>query len=433
MSRRIREARNSSAGVGSVAGIAFVLVWLLAAVPAGAQEVIELPAEDRWLEPEIEEVYRVGSLSGEEWEQFGNVRMVGFDGAGQLYIFDSQADRIFVVSPNGEFVRAFGRPGDGPGEFRSPNGLAVMRDGRVVIADIGHRAYHLFDAAGEFERMVRMPSELGILRLTELLPDPGGRAIFSAVGGQALGLVLGGSVRTAPHTTRPVERVMLTARVATKDTVAEGWLPDGDPASWPVGDRRTLDLPSQKVFGPPMLAGVLPDGSVAFSDSSAYVVKIARPEEGVWRILKRPLRPIPVTDRVIEAEKQRRLNASGGGSVLNGVRESPQGSRRRALERIEELVFFERTRRSAGPLSRAFEPSEQTSISNTHFTCAPGRIYCEPADHRPYMVGARYDPLVQYEKFVSTEPRCDASVLRCRQYRVGAGLTAVHLHTADVS
>ena len=338
----MREARSSAVGIGSVAGIIIILVWLLPAVPAGAQEVIELPAEDRWLEPAFEDVFRVGALSGEDWEQFGNVRMVGFDGAGQLYIFDSIADRIFVVSPNGEFVRAFGRPGDGPGEFRNPDGLAVMRDGRVVIADIGHRAYHLFDADGEFERMVRMPSELGTLRLTELLPDPGGRAVFSTVEGQALGLVLGGSVRTTPHTTRPVERVMLTARVATKDTVAEGWLPDGDPRSWPVGDRRTLDLPSQKVFGPPMLAGVLPDGSVAFSDSSAYVVKIARAEEGVWRILKRPLRPIPVTNRVIEAEEQRQLmNASGGGSVLNGVRESPQGSRRRALERIEELEFFE--------------------------------------------------------------------------------------------
>ena len=91
-----------------------------------------------------------------------------------------------------------------------------------------------------------------------------------------------------------------------------------------------------------MLAGVLPDGSVAFSDSSAYVVKIARPGEGVWRILKRPLQPIPVTNWVIEAEKQSRLrDASGGGSVLGGVRESPQGSRARALARIEQLEFFE--------------------------------------------------------------------------------------------
>ena len=48
------------------------------ATPALAQEVIELPAEDRILEAEFEEVYRVGSMDGEEWEVFGRVGGVGF-------------------------------------------------------------------------------------------------------------------------------------------------------------------------------------------------------------------------------------------------------------------------------------------------------------------------------------------------------------------
>ena len=323
-------------------GGAFALAGLVASGPGAAQEIINLPGEDRHLELGFEELYRVGSLSGEDWEQFGNVRMVGFDDAGRLYIFDNVSDRITVVSPNGGFVRAFGHPGDGPGEFRSPDGLAVMRDGRVVIADIGHRVYHLFDANGEFERRVRMSSEPGELTATELLPDPGGQAVFSAVGSQALAILFGAPVRTIPHRTRPVERVVLTAEMATKDTVAEGWLPSGEPSSFPVGNQRTLGLPARKTFGPLMLVGVLPDGSVAFSDSSAYAVKIARPGVGVWRILKRPLRPIPVTNRVIEAEKQSRLrDALGEGSVLSGVRESPRGRRARALERIEQLEFFE--------------------------------------------------------------------------------------------
>jgi len=323
-------------------GGAFALAGLVVTGPAGAQEIISLPGEDRNVQVDFEELYRVGSLSGEDWEQFGNVRMVGFDGAGQLYVFDNDDDRITVVSPDGGFVRAFGRSGDGPGEFLSPDGLAVMRDGRVVIADIGHRVYHLFDANGEFERRIRMASEPGELILTELLPDPGGQAVFSAVGSQALGLVLGGSVRTIPHATRPVERVMLGEGVVTKDTVAEGWLPDGEQSRRAVGNQRSLGLPSRKTFGPAMLVGVLPDGSVAFSDSSAYAVKIARPGVGVWRILKRPLQPIPVTNRVIETEKQRRLRSAGvEGSVLSGVRESRGGRRARAIERIERLEFFE--------------------------------------------------------------------------------------------
>ena len=237
---------------------AFALAGLVVSGQGGAQEIINLPGEDRDLELDFTELYRLGLVSGEDWEQFGNVRMVGFDGTGLLYIFDSVADRITVVSLNREFVRAFGRPGDGPGEFRNPDGLTVMRDGRVVIADIGHRAYHLFHANGEFDRRVRMASEPGMLTLTELLPDPGGQAVFSVVGGQALSLVLGGSARTIPHTTRPVVRVMLTDGAATKDTVAEGWLPDGDPTSYALGELRTLGLPSHRTFGPLMLAGVLP-------------------------------------------------------------------------------------------------------------------------------------------------------------------------------
>lgn len=316
----------------SIGGV-FALVGLVVSGPAGAQEIFNLPGEDRHLELDFEELYRVGLVSGEDWEQFGNIRMVGFDGTGQLYILDSQDDRITAVSPSGGFVRAFGRPGDGPGEFRSPDALTVMRDGRVVIADIGHLVYHLFDANGEFERGVRMASEPGNLNLTELLPEPGGQAVLSAVGGQALSLIIGGSARTIPHTTRPVERIMLTERVATKDTVAEGWLPDSGP---------TTRLPLPKTFGPLMLAGALPDGSVSFSDSSAYAIKIARPGVGVWRILKRPLQPIPVTRRVIAAEKQRRRDAlGGGGSVLSGGRVSTQSSRARSLERIEGLEFFE--------------------------------------------------------------------------------------------
>ena len=305
------------------------LVLLMAAAPAAAQEVIELPVEDRQLSPTLDEVYRVGSALGEDWEQFGNVRRVAFDAAGQLYVFDNQADRVIVVGADGGFQRAFGREGDGPGEFRSPDGFAVMPDGRVVMGDLGHRGYHIFDADGEFERMVRMAPEPGNVRITDLLPDPRGEAVYSAVGAQLLRMGSGTTPRTTPPTSRPVERLILTGEMAVKDTVAEGWLPEGgDPTELPIGGRPSFRLPPRQVFGPMMLAGVLPDGSVAFSDSSAYAIKIARSGAGVFRILRRPLQPTRVTDRMIEDERERRaaLAAAGQGPrmVVNGVEYFPQ-------------------------------------------------------------------------------------------------------------
>lgn len=330
------------------------VVCLLAPCGApAAQEVIELPGEDNWLEADFDEVYRIGALDGDEWEQFGNVRKVAFDGAGQLYVFDDQADRIFVVGPDGEYRRSFGRPGEGPGEFRNPAALAVFRDGRAVVADTRHRAYHIFDANGDFERMVRMVSEGATLQLSDLLPDPAGSTLVSAVGAPMLAMSFSFNAASGsqppPHASRPVERLSLTGEVATKDTVAEGWLPQrGEP---PVLNAGGVDvgsrLPPPRVFAPRMLPGVLPDGDVAFSDSSAYAIKLARAGSGVWRILTRPFHPAPVTNRVIEAEKERRLRAleespgTRGGTTINGVAVSSEDNRQRARDRIENLEFFE--------------------------------------------------------------------------------------------
>ena len=63
------------------------LAGLAATGSATAQEIINLPGEDRPLSPDFEEVYRVGSLMGADWEQFGNVHTVAFDGAGRLHVF----------------------------------------------------------------------------------------------------------------------------------------------------------------------------------------------------------------------------------------------------------------------------------------------------------------------------------------------------------
>ena len=54
-------------------------------------------------------------------------------------------------------------------------------------------------------------------------------------------------------------------------------------------------------------AGVLPDGGVAFTDSSAYRVKITAPGGGVTRILTRPFPAVPVTDDMRTAHIERNM------------------------------------------------------------------------------------------------------------------------------
>lgn len=286
-----------------------------------AQEMIDLPGEDRWLEPRFEEVYRIGSSSGEGWEQFGNVRKVAFDDAGQLYVFDWQTLRIHVVDGSGGLRRTLGGRGDGPGEIRRASSFTVMPDGRVVVGDTGYLAYQIFDANGDYERRVRMTPGDRPTTLWEFTPDPAGNALLSAVGYQML--LFQYSDDLPSHMTRPIERIDLAGDVAVKDTVAVGWLPPG--VEWlPSGLREPT------VFGPRMLMGVLRDGTIAFSDSSAYAIKVVPPGAGVRWVLRRPLRPVRVTNRMIEAEKDRQR------------RESVEpGMERYMREHIDGLVFSE--------------------------------------------------------------------------------------------
>ena len=102
-----------------------------------AVQVVELPAEDRLLDADFEEVYRVGAVTGEDWETFGNVHDLAFDRLGNLYVVDTQGARIVVVNPEGGFVRQLGGVGTGPGEFDQHNTtsmrIAMLSDGRAGV------------------------------------------------------------------------------------------------------------------------------------------------------------------------------------------------------------------------------------------------------------------------------------------------------------
>ena len=345
-------------------GMAFAIVAAGTQIvhAASAQETVELPGEDRWLDADFEEVFRIGSLMGEEWEQFGDVRRVAFDGAGRLYVFDDQAERVFVVDTDGTLIREIGRKGEGPGEFRNAADVVAMEDGRVVVADMGHRAYHIFDANGDFERMVRMGGDPTYTVIGTHMPLRGAEGLVTSTEGGTLAIsvrsVAGAEPAERPDpTTRPIERVDLTGEEIVKDTIAEGWLPaSADPTSGITRSAGGASFSLGGLGGPPEFSpdlywDVLPNGMVAFSDSSTYAVGIAADGTGVVRILTRPLPPEPVTDRLIRAERDRRLkeladtpdeDLGGPRIVLNGEvmaidAEELRESRR---EDIENLQFF---------------------------------------------------------------------------------------------
>ena len=322
-------------------------VFLLAgALPApqspSAQEVVDLPGRDQRLDADFEEVFRIGVLEGEDWEMFGTVMHVEFDESGNLYIVDgsggmslgdgtrvlgmgSDGTRVLVFDASGNFLREFGTSGEGPGEFNMPAGFAVMRDGTTIVSDFGHRAYQLFDADGRFLRMVRGGSG----RVAgNLVADPRGNAVFTGSFGRRIASISSGGVAAGPPTSRPITRLGLGGEEVQADTVVEAWLPPREQADIKLpgnigvsGDGRAQlanalsALTQPSVFEPPLLAGVLPDGGIVYSDSSTYALKVTRPDAGeVTRIIRRPIQPEPVTPRIEEEHRERQEAARRGGS-----------------------------------------------------------------------------------------------------------------------
>lgn len=327
-------------------GLLLLAATLPSTLPLSAQEIIDLPGRDQPLDAAFEEIFRVGVVDGESWEMFGYVHEVAFDANGNLYVFDALASggdlpdgrsfsrpsiedtRVLVFDASGRFVREFGSRGEGPGEFNRPTGFAVMRDGSTVVNDLGHRAFQLFDANGEFVRMVRLGVDS-----RSMLADPRGGGVFKGDFNGTTSISIGsqGGPPPPPPTSRPVVRMDLGGEEVRTDTVVEGWLPPRNAEGADLSDMIELpdnvpeDVAAQlrqslagrsfadgPIFEPPFLVGVLPDGGVVHSDSSAYALQFTPPDsDEVDRVFRRPLRPKPVTQSVQREYRKKSRSASG--------------------------------------------------------------------------------------------------------------------------
>ncbi|MYE15682.1 MAG: hypothetical protein F4Y07_04290 [Gemmatimonadetes bacterium] len=298
-----------------------------------AQEVIELPGEDRRLDSSFEEVYRVGSLTGEDWEQFGEIAGLAFDGTGNLYVLDPQAARVVLVAPDASRLRTIGREGDGPGEFRQPTRIAVTAAGQAMVFDRTQSTFHIFDPDGQLVRTVRMPGGALMTSMPDL--DPGGPddsvVPNGTVSSVSFGMLTGADSQESAGRRRPVTRLLLEGDVVRTDTVLYAWMAAPEPAdARPRNEGVTWIGVRTPALAPPLFVGGLPDGGVVFSDSSNYSIKVVGADGAVARVLTRPIAPQRLTERVREAERERRRQEL--------AREESQRSRSEIPERFARFV-----------------------------------------------------------------------------------------------
>lgn len=300
-----------------------LFVWLLStllvASPAISQERVDLPGGDQAMEAQLTDVHTVGALDGEEWETFSGITSLAFDGEGNLLVLDRGNQRVVKVDDSGELLAEMGGPGDGPGEFGAPTGLAVLPDGTIAVFDIRKRGFSLFHPDGTFSHTVPLSGGFDALPGRGMAAHPSG-GIVSA-GATMVRVSSGGTETNGDSKTRPIYRYSMDD--GSWEAMFKAWRPDGSgpPKVTPRsgGVAVVYAGAGEEVFEAKLHYGILPDGSLAVVDSVTYAVKVVGEDGTVRRTLARPIEPREVTRRDQEREKARRTEelAQGGGSSIS--------------------------------------------------------------------------------------------------------------------
>ncbi len=348
-------------------------MWLAAAVVAAAfgsfgaglsaQSTTQLPAEDQMIDLSVSELYRVGGIDADPWETFGESLRLTFGPDGTLYILDRSGFRVVSVTADGSNHSEFGKEGEGPGEFRTPVSLNVTPSGDIVVLDFSARGFTIFDSDGVYKESVRIPIDGGTFAMGDVQMDPRGGGVFTALGGGGGMMMMsqqgpGSGPVAPPEPGIPIQRYSLSGDPI--ETLYRAW----DAQATPMvditfgggrggrGARGSVRLGrSQMAYRPTLRWTVTPDGGVAFIDSTTYRIQLVSPQGELTRIFERDISPIPVTDRLKERERARRLEAleSGEGPRISivtddgrGARAMPQGQiREMQISQLESLEFWE--------------------------------------------------------------------------------------------
>jgi len=129
-------------------------------VVAGTTVIRTPSVDDERVAIPVDEVLRIGVRDGAAEYQFGYPTRAVPGGGGEVYVWDEQLKTLRKYDAMGRFVRNIGGVGEGPGEFRTVEGL-VVTEGDIVLWDGGNGRANVYDIAGVFRTSWRVPQSPG--------------------------------------------------------------------------------------------------------------------------------------------------------------------------------------------------------------------------------------------------------------------------------
>jgi hypothetical protein len=145
--------------------------WVAEWDTIGDTVVVRTISGSVWGEPrEMVEDLSIGVLDGPEELMFGSIQELAVDEEGGIYAFDSHVPVLRYFDAAGDYVRTLGREGGGPGEYGDfTGGMAIRRDGRIVLADFRNARLNLYEPDGRLA--AHWPLQGGFFPREDLVVD----------------------------------------------------------------------------------------------------------------------------------------------------------------------------------------------------------------------------------------------------------------------
>ena len=144
-------------GPGDVGGAALAGAGSVAVAPGSGEVYVADTNHNRVLaySPQGKLLARFGTGDGDGSSgagpgEFNHPAAVAVATSGDIYVADTGNDRIVELSPAGEVLTEWGSRGTSDGRFDSPTGVAVNAADNVYVVDSGNNRVEVFDSSGYF-------------------------------------------------------------------------------------------------------------------------------------------------------------------------------------------------------------------------------------------------------------------------------------------
>ena len=253
--------------------------------------------------PLVEEV-SIGVADGPPEQTFSSIAEIAIGPDGSIFVLDRPnggTPFLRQYDAAGRFLRTIGRAGDGPGEYRAPSGLAVLRDGRVLLRGAANHRINVYDRGGEPVESWRL-NETGTSTGQNMVVVDTGGTIWVRTPSRFLP---GGTVPPPPF-------ARFTSAGALIDTVRAPEIPNPPPLLAQGGNVTTsIQVP----YTPQVTFALSPLGYFVTGFPSRYAVELRVPPRRagppVWRAgdpvisLRREQVPsVPVPDAERDARRE---------------------------------------------------------------------------------------------------------------------------------